>query len=47
MLVNKNTLGAIFQNLNALFNKAFAEASVVWQDVAMKVPSTTSVVICA
>lgn len=42
MLVNKNTLGAIFQNLNALFNKAFADASSVWQDVAMKVTSTTS-----
>lgn len=42
MLVNKSTLGAIFQNLKATFNKAFANAPTVWQEVAMKITSTTS-----
>lgn len=42
MLVNKNTIAAVFKNLTAAFNKAFAAAPTVWQEVAMKVTSTTS-----
>ncbi|MDG4811663.1 Mu-like prophage major head subunit gpT family protein [Hydrogenovibrio sp. 3SP14C1] len=42
MLVNKNSISAVFVNLKATFNKAFAAAPSVWQEVAMKVVSTTS-----
>ena len=42
MLVNKSTLGAVFVNLNSIFNKAFAGAEPMYQKIAMRVPSTTS-----
>lgn len=42
MLVNKNSLAAIFQNLKATFNKAFSNAPTIWPKVAMKIQSTTS-----
>ena len=42
MLVNKNSLDALFSNLNATFNKAFESAPSVWARVAMKVTSNTA-----
>lgn len=42
MLVNKQTLGAIFTNIKTTFNKAFEAAPSKWQKIAMRVPSTGS-----
>lgn len=39
MLVNASTIAAVFLNLNARFNNAFAGAPVVWDQIAMEVPS--------
>jgi phage major head subunit gpT-like protein len=39
MLVNANTIQAVFLNLNASFNNAFEAAPVVWDRLAMLVPS--------
>ena len=41
MIVNKTTISAVFQTLNAAFNKAFAEAPSIWEEIAMKVPSSS------
>lgn len=41
MLINKNTLSALFVSLKTTFNNAFAAAPSVWEKIAMKVPSTT------
>lgn len=41
MLVNKDTVGALFISLKTTFNNAFAAAESSWQKIAMKVPSTT------
>lgn len=40
MLVNMETISAIFTNFNATFQKAFDAAPSQWQDTAMRVPST-------
>lgn len=40
MLINKQTLSAIFLNLKTTFNNAFAAAPTQWEKVAMEVPST-------
>lgn len=42
MLINKNTLEAVFLNLKTTFNKAFEAASSQWQQTAMLVPSGSS-----
>lgn len=42
MIVNKNTLNEIFINLKTLFNNALKIASNKWQNIAMKVPSGSS-----
>lgn len=41
MLINKNAIAAIFTNLKTSYNKAFEGAPSMWQEIAMKVPSTT------
>lgn len=41
MLVNKDTLSALFLSLKTTFNNAFDATPTVWQKIAMKVPSTT------
>ncbi|WPP47097.1 Mu-like prophage major head subunit gpT family protein [Pseudomonas sp. AN-1] len=41
MLVNKQTLSAIFISLKTVFNKAFGAAPSTWQKIAMRVPSTS------
>lgn len=41
MMVNKQSLAAIFVNLKTLFNNAFAAAPSTWQKIAMEVPSTS------
>ena len=41
MLINKATISAVFTSLKATFNKAFEESDPRWQEIAMKVPSTT------
>lgn len=41
MLINKETLGQLFRNLKATFNKAFEAAPSVWEKIAMKVTSTS------
>lgn len=42
MLINKGSLGEIFKNLKATFNKAFQETKSNWEKVAMRVPSGSS-----
>lgn len=42
MLVNKNTLDAVFQNLKTTFHRAFEKTETQWQKVAMLVTSTSS-----
>ena len=42
MLVNKSTLSLIFTNLKTNFNKALKSATPMWDQVAMKIPSTGS-----
>lgn len=39
MLVNASTIQAVFLNLNARFNNAFEAAPMVWDQIAMEVPS--------
>lgn len=39
MLINASTIQMIFLNLNARFNNAFDGAPVVWDQIAMEVPS--------
>lgn len=39
MLVNASTIAAVFLNLNARFNNAFEAAPVIWDQIAMMVPS--------
>jgi phage major head subunit gpT-like protein len=41
MLVNKDTISAVFISLKTEFNNAFSAATSNWQKIAMKVPSTT------
>lgn len=41
MLVNKDTLSALFISLKTTFNNAFDAAPSVWQKIAMLVPSTS------
>lgn len=41
MLINKSSLGEIFKNLKATFNKAFTETETTWQKIAMLVPSSS------
>ncbi len=42
MLVNKESINAVFVSIKAIFNNAFSASTGAWQKVAMKVPSTTS-----
>ena len=42
MIVNRAAISALFINLKATFNNAFAAAPTTWQEIAMLVPSTTS-----
>ncbi len=42
MLVNAQSVKAIFVNLKTTFNKAFTETSSTWQKIAMRVTSTGS-----
>ena len=42
MLINKNTLAALFVNILTTFNMAFNDTKVVWNKIAMRVPSTTA-----
>lgn len=42
MLINKNTLGAIFTNLKTTYQKAFDSADTQWSQTAMLVPSGSS-----
>jgi phage major head subunit gpT-like protein len=42
MIVNRDNLSVIFINLKTIFNNAFAAAPGVWEQIAMKVPSTGS-----
>ena len=41
MIVNKQTLNALFVNIMTTFNKAFAATETHWQKIAMRIPSTT------
>lgn len=41
MLINKETLSALFISLKTTFNNAFGATESTWQKIAMKVPSTT------
>lgn len=41
LIVNRETISALFTSLKATFNNAFAAAPSTWQKIAMKVPSTT------
>jgi len=41
MILNEGTIREAFQSFNTLFNKAFEEAPVNYQRVAMEVPSDT------
>ena len=41
MIVNRSSVDALFMNLKATFNKAFEAAPSTWDQIAMKVPSTT------
>lgn len=41
MLINKSTINAAFISLNAIYNKAFAEAPTTWQQIAMRIQSNT------
>ncbi|XQE65777.1 Mu-like prophage major head subunit gpT family protein [Pseudomonas sp. P3C3] len=41
MLINKQSLTAVFINLKTIFNKAFDAAPSTWQKIAMEVPSTS------
>lgn len=41
LLVNKDTISAVFISLKTEFNNAFSAANSNWQKIAMKVPSTT------
>lgn len=41
LVVNRESLAAIFTSLKTTFNNAFAAAPSTWQKIAMKVPSTT------
>jgi len=41
MLVNKQTISAVFISLKTLFNNAFAAAPSTWQKIAMRVPSSS------
>lgn len=40
LLVNRDTVSAIFENLKALFGQAFSGAPTQWAETAMEVPST-------
>ncbi|MBP9100481.1 MAG: Mu-like prophage major head subunit gpT family protein [Nitrosomonas sp.] len=42
MLINKDTISNVFVSLKTSFNNAFSAAPVIWQKIAMKVPSATS-----
>lgn len=42
MLINRQSLNAVFTNLNTLFNKAFDVAESTWDKTAMLVPSNTA-----
>jgi phage major head subunit gpT-like protein len=41
MLVNKETVSALFVGLKTIFNNAFTNTPGDWEEIAMKVPSTT------
>lgn len=41
MIVNKDSVDALFKSLKAIFNNALGAAESNWQKIAMKVPSTT------
>lgn len=41
MLINKNSLTAVFTSLKTIFNNAFAAAPSTWQKIAMEVPSNS------
>jgi phage major head subunit gpT-like protein len=41
LLVNKDTLGAVFTDLKNTFQAAFDAAPAIWQKIAMKVPSSS------
>jgi phage major head subunit gpT-like protein len=41
MLINKENLSSLFVGLKTIFNNAFANTSADWEQIAMKVPSTT------
>jgi phage major head subunit gpT-like protein len=41
MLINKDTLSALFISLKTTFNNAFSASESTWQKIAMKVPSGT------
>ncbi len=41
LIVNRESLAALFTSLKTTFNNAFAAAPSTWQKIAMKVPSTT------
>lgn len=41
LLVNKDTISAVFISLKTEFNNAFSAAPTTWQQIAMKIPSTT------
>jgi phage major head subunit gpT-like protein len=41
LLVNKETVGNLFTSLKTTFNNAFSAAPSDWEQIAMKVPSTT------
>ncbi|OGC00156.1 head protein [candidate division KSB1 bacterium RBG_16_48_16] len=41
MIVNRESLSAIFVNLNTSFNKVFSAVESMWPQIAMKVPSTS------
>ena len=42
MIVNRSSIDAIFVNLKTTFNNTFAATVPVWEQIAMKVPSTGS-----
>lgn len=42
MIVNRESINAVFINLKTIFNNAFEAAPSVWEKIAMKVPSTGS-----
>lgn len=42
MLINKHNMEDVFRNFNAIFSKTFEETNIMYEKVAMEVPSVTS-----